>query len=443
MSPLTDNLQAPPKNGHPPILDGKGTNGYSNALAEEFQGPGFRFVRAFLLVILLLVVILLALAGFLSWYFSMDVTVEGKGVIEPQHRYLVKARITGIIKQIHVQTGQQVQAGDLLVTLDDTEWRTELAKIEADLEINQSRMREIEVAMQQERTIRQAEVTQAKLEWERMQFELERIVAEQTLSSNGTLFPRRPLEELMPVRQAQAMLKQREAGLALARQRLRAVDGRRQEIMTLEKLDGKLEQDRLQLQHQLECSAIRAPMTGTVLTDALEYRQGDHLQAGEAVLEIAEMEKWQVKIMIQEVDKPKVREGQIVKLYVNAFPHIEYQIFSGAVAEVPSKPESDMATDGVVVYPVKVAIQDAQVTNGEKVYSLAYGMSSDAKIVVERGRIIEIIWRKLLRGAGKMGKHNFHVTSDELPSLSSKSTNDTDMRINNRRSVFNKETDSQ
>ena len=133
MSPLTDNLQAPPKNGRPPILGEKGVNGHSNALVEEFQGPGFRFVRAFLLVILLLVSSLLILVGFLSWYFSMDVTVEGKGVIEPQHRYLVKARITGIIKQIHVQTGQQVQAGDLLVTLDDTEWRTELAKIEADL----------------------------------------------------------------------------------------------------------------------------------------------------------------------------------------------------------------------------------------------------------------------------------------------------------------------
>ena len=109
MPPLTADSQAPPKNGRPPILD-EGGNDHSNALdvVEEFQGPGFRFVRAFLLVILLLVGILLALAGFLSWYFSMDVTVEGKGVIEPRQKHLVKTEISGIIKEIHVRSGQNV-----------------------------------------------------------------------------------------------------------------------------------------------------------------------------------------------------------------------------------------------------------------------------------------------------------------------------------------------
>ena len=412
MSPLTDNLQAPPKNGHPPILDGKGTNGYSNALAEEFQGPGFRFVRAFLLVILLLVVILLALAGFLSWYFSMDVTVEGKGVIEPQHRYLVKARITGIIKQIHVRTGQQVQAGDLLVTLDDTEWRTELAKIEADLEINQSRMREIEVAMQQERTIRQAEVTQAKLEWERMQFELERIVAEQTLSSNGTLFPRRPLEELMPVRQAQAMLKQREAGLALARQRLRAVDGRRQEIMTLEKLGGKLEESRGLVGKKLTHSVIEAPATGRIITNDLEYRQGDRIQVGEAMLEMAEVEKWQARIMVQEVDIPRVKKGQAVRLYVNAFPHMEYQIFHGTVIEISNTTIIEKNREKATSYPIKIVFQDTKISDGQQSYSLAYGMNVEAKIIVERGRIVKLLWQKIIRKTSKYNKHDFFREND-------------------------------
>ena len=108
------------------------------SIGEEFHGPGFRFVRSFLLVILVLVGCLLVLACVLSWYFSMDLTVESKGIIEPRHRYRVKAEITGIIQQIHVRQGQQVEKGEPLVTLDDTDWRTQLQQAEKDLEVNQN-----------------------------------------------------------------------------------------------------------------------------------------------------------------------------------------------------------------------------------------------------------------------------------------------------------------
>ena len=420
MPPLTNDLQAPPKNGRPRPLKEDGANGHTNALdvVEEFQGPGFRFVRAFLLVILLLVGILLALAGFLSWYFSMDVTVEGKGVIEPQHRYLVKAEIAGIIKQIHVQTGQQVQAGDLLVSLDDTEWRAELAKVEVDLEVNQSRVREIEVAMQQERTIRQAEVTQAGLEVERMRLELERVVAEQTLYSNGTSLHRKPIEELVPVRLTQAMLNQREAGLALVQQRLRIVSEPSQEIVTIEKLRERLVQDRFQLQHWLERSRILARASGSVLTANLHHRLGDRLQAGETILEMAGMEIWQARIAISEVDIPKVKVGQAVHLYVEAFPHMKYKIFKGHMKEVPALPVTGISPSLTATYPVEVSIEDPQVVEGDRVYSLAYGMNVDAKIVVDCGRILTLMIEKLLSTIDKTSRHGINPYREEIEEVS-------------------------
>ena len=39
--------------------------------------------------------------------------------------------------------------------------------------------------------------------------------------------------------------------------------------------------------------------------------------------------------MIPEIDNPKVKAGQPVKLYVNAFPHMEYKIAEGTVTDVP------------------------------------------------------------------------------------------------------------
>ena len=127
---VTD-IQSVPQNGNGKqvqavsshMAHGKGLNKF-----EEFQGPGFRFVQSFLLLIMALVGGIVVITAFLFWHFSMDVTVDGKGVIEPVHRHRVKMPITGIIQQIHVCAGDKVEQEDMLATLDDTDWRVEIAK---------------------------------------------------------------------------------------------------------------------------------------------------------------------------------------------------------------------------------------------------------------------------------------------------------------------------
>ena len=364
------------------------------------MGPGFGFVRSFLWLVLLVSGGMVALAGLLSWHFGMDVTVEGQGVVEPRERHQVKAVIGGIIKEVHVRSGQQVEAGDLLVTLDDADWRTELQKIEADLEVNGSQQREIAQQIAQDRRIRSAEVVEARLNLDRMKIQLEQIVAEQTLYSTVALAPekiaRRPLQDLVPVRLANAALRKGGADLALAEQRLGAVEGRVQELRTLEKRRKKLEQDLARIQSRLAQSRIAAPGGGTVLARDLKRRVGDRIEAGQAILEVAETDAWQAKVMIEETDLPRIEQGQQARLYIDAFPHMEYKIFEGMVEEVPTTP-SEIAPDGCAVYSVRVAILDPDVSDEERVYSLATGMNTQAKVVVDRGRILELLWKRVLR----------------------------------------------
>ena len=397
---------------HLSTRDGQVTDNRSNVLriGEEFHGPGFRFVRSFLLVILVLAGVLLALAGVLSWYFSMDMTVESKGVVEPRHRHRVKAEIAGIIRQIHVRQGQQVEKGKPLVTLEDTDWRIQLQKAEKDLEVNQSQQRAIQQQMEQERKIRQAEVSHAKLEVERMRIQLEQVVAEQTIYSAGLLsfsVVRQPLDQLLPVRLGNAWLMDAEAGLDESQQRLQAVEGRTADLHTLRKKREKIDQERLRLENQLAKNTLRSPTTGIVLTGQLEQRVGDSLQSGETVLEVAGNEEWQARIMVKEIDLPKIKIGQPTRLYVDAFPHMEYKVFEGVVEEMSAAPVVENAVGGAV-YPIKVSIRDPQVSDGEQVYSLAYGMNAEVKVVVERGRVLELLWKKLLQSVEPVARHDFH-----------------------------------
>ena len=126
------------------------------------------------------------------------------------------------------------------------------------------------------------------------------------------------------------------------------------------------------------------------------------------MLELAEMNEWQAEIVVQEADIPRVKPGQSVRLYVGAFPHMEYKIFTGKVEEVAVEPAEDGRG-----YPVKVSISDPEVTDGAQRYILVCGMSAEARIVVERGRIATLVWRKFLRNLGRMNKQKIYLAEKE------------------------------
>ena len=93
------------------------------------------------------------------------------------------------------------------------------------------------------------------------------------------------------------------------------------------------------------------------------------------------------------------------KLHIHAFPHLEYKIFSGLVEEIAVQPEAAGAG-----YPVRVLIDDPQIDEGGQAFSLAHGMSADAHIVVERGRIAALLWRRLLRSLGEFGQQGLFLS---------------------------------
>ena len=130
---------------------------------------------------------------------------------------------------------------------------------------------------------------------------------------------------------------------------------------------------------------------------------GDRLRERETVLEVAQTDAWQARIMVKGIGLPKVEIGQPARLYVNAFPHTEYKVFEGTVEEVSAVTVIGNAVAGAV-YPIRMSIRDPQVWDGEQVYPLAYEMNG----VVERGRVLELLWKKLLQTAEPVARHDFH-----------------------------------
>lgn len=388
-------------------------NDHTNApidIIDDFKGIGFGFVKRFLLFILLSVITLIAGILFLVWNIGMNVNVEGTGVVEPSGRFEVKTKLSGIIHEVYVDRWDKVAKGGLLFKLESREWEAELEKVGKEQEINRSRMAEVEEQMRSEKKILQSEIHQTQSEIETLRLQLEQVEREyQLVKKYNFVSSKSEIDQLLPIRLKKSLLRQAQTKLQTDRERLEMVDRRYQEIETLKKMNQKLREDQHVLLRRIENTVVYAPLSGTVLTGDLERRVGDHLQMGEAVMELARLGDWQAKVMIKETEIHKVKVGQLVNLFVNAFPHMEYKIFEGTVSEIAAQSVSDKPSQETKVYPIKITVQNPEISVNSNTYSLAYGMSVEAKIAVEKGRILDLIWNRFLRTAGKIPEHDFYI----------------------------------
>ena len=387
------------------------------------SGIGFRFVRYFLLTILCIVGSMVAFICLLGWHLGMEITVAGQGRLQPTARYDVKAQRSGLIQRVHVQHGQEVTQGDLMLTLDDTDLRTELEQLEHELAMNRSRRVALVTELQRERAVLETEIARAEVAYQTAQLQLEQVRQEYQIyrtyapyREDGTLRP--PVDTLIPIRVHQTRIESAKVEIERAKRRLAALENRQEELRALEQMYEKLQVSHRLVKTRIEQMKIYAPVSGTVLTRDLNKREGDRIEAGEAVIELAELHSWQAEVLIQEVDIPKVKEGYKVRIYVNAFPHMEYKIFEGRVTDVPRKPEpitpmgAGLVSGGMsTVYPVKISVIDPHLSDGECL--LAYGMGVEAKIVTERGPIVDLLWKKFLKTVGKIGRPEIYRLEDK------------------------------
>jgi len=89
------------------------------ALLRTSRGRRLTVAAVFAAVVLVLV------------FCPLPMRVTGSAVIAPQHLVTVAAPVDGNVEAVYAHEGQRVAAGDLLASLNDWQWRTDLAASQA------------------------------------------------------------------------------------------------------------------------------------------------------------------------------------------------------------------------------------------------------------------------------------------------------------------------
>jgi HlyD family secretion protein len=259
-------------------------------------------------------------------------TVSTNGKVEPIEDFQAHAAGPGVVDKLDVHLGQQVQKGQPLVRMDDTDPRRDIATAQANIDSARASLQ----AMQQGGTADElisakANLAQAQLQQQQDQGSLsalEKLQAQGAASANEVAAAQQRLADAqVHLNQLQARRSGRYSGGEMAAQRAQLAQS---EAALAAAQRGFANVD------------IRAPFAGTVYT--ISAAQYDFVQAGETLLGIANLKKLQVRAYFDEPEIGSLRAGQPVTIDWNARPN---QVWHGHIVEAPTTVKSYGATRNV------------------------------------------------------------------------------------------------
>jgi HlyD family secretion protein len=275
------------------------------------------------------------------------------GYVVAHHKIAVGAKVMGRVAWIGVEKGDKVQQGQVLVRLEDNDFRAQSNQARANLAAAQARLDQLRAGSRPQEKIKdragvlqaQATLTNAESEYERAA----RLYRE-GVSSKAEL---------------DRALAQRDSARALveaARQSSAMTDigPRPEEIRGAE---AQVRQMKAALDYadtQLANTEIRAPVSGTVLQRIVE--RGEMVSpsafgesgARTSVVALADLNDLQIELDISQADFARLKMDQRAEIIPEAFPNLKY---SGFIAEIA--PEANRAKATVQV-KVKVENPDEQ-----------------------------------------------------------------------------------
>ena len=280
---------------------------------------------------------------------SGESVLSASGYVVAHHKIAVGAKVMGRVAWIGVEKGDRVQEGQLLVRLEDSEFRAQVNQAQANLAASQARLDRLRTGSRPEEKLKdKAAVIQAEANLKNAEAEFQRA---ESLYKSG----------VASKSEYDRALAQRDTAAALvqsARQSSAMTDiGPRKEDISA--ADAEVRQMKAALDYantQLAATEIKAPVTGTVLERIVE--RGEMVSpsafggsgARTSVVDLADLTDLQVELDISQTDFARLKPSQRAEIIPEAYPNLK---FTGFIEEIA--PEANRAKSTV---QVKVKVEN-------------------------------------------------------------------------------------
>src|SRR5271157_2440425 len=382
--PISEPPPAPTPKPAPPAEEPSGDGHAAAKTTPRWQ----KYVTPILVVLLAIAVVVTITRNWNSWeggkVYQVTDDAYVRGDLTP-----LSTKVAGIVRDVHVNDYQQVHKGDLLVELEDNDFKAQVAQASAAVEAakaaieNNVRQRELQDARiqkalagidQAKAQIAAAQAGKDAVQAELWRARLERKRQEGLFQTHSTTQQRVEVAVADEERIA-AQLASRDADLAQAKTMLRsnelATEAERRTKTVLESQEVQLyadlrakEANLVVAQVNLGYTRIYAPGDGTV--GERQVRPGQLVSPGTQVIAFVDVTKW-VQANYRETQLTNVKVGDPAELRIDEYPG---HVIHGKVVQIAPASGSQFAllppdnatgnfTKVVQRIPVKIALDDS------------------------------------------------------------------------------------
>jgi HlyD family secretion protein len=248
---------------------------------------------------------------------SNSITTNGK--VEPIHGFEAHAPLAGTVQKLLVKEGDHVQGGQLLLVMDDSKARADLAAAEARLKGAQERYSTLLAGGNEQQLLaRRSDLQKANTELDAAQRQLDALTR---LQQKGAATANEVSAAADRVARAKADLSQLQSSV-------------RYSAPERERAQGEINDAGATIQLAQETIAkcnVHSPFAGVVYY--LPVRAGGFVNPGELLLQEADLTQLQVRAFVDEPEIGRLAMGQTVQITWDAVPG---RVWEGKIAGLPS-----------------------------------------------------------------------------------------------------------
>jgi len=289
---------------------------------------------------------------------SITEKVSASGTVQPVTEVKIAPEVSGELIELNVEDGDSVRMGQQLVKIRPDVWRSQMERNEAGLSQQRANVEGSRSAL----SVAQANFTKAELDYNRQEklynqkvisdADWQTAVQAYNVAKNNLASSTQNLEE------AKFVVNSTEASVKEARENLRK-------------------------------TTVVAPMKGIV--SKLSVKKGERVlgtatMAGTEMLRIADLNKMEVRVNVNENDIVRVHYADTVLIDVDAYSNINKQ-FKGIVTNIANTAKDKTSTDAITEFEVRILIlrtsYEDQIKKGNK-FPFRPGMTASVEIITNK-----------------------------------------------------------
>ncbi|KAA1002453.1 HlyD family secretion protein [Paraburkholderia panacisoli] len=294
---------------------------------------------------------------------------------------LIAPRVAGQLSEVLVEDNQQVKTGQLMVRIDDRDFRAALMSAQADVAAAKASVANYDAEIaRQPALVDQARAT-LRADDATLEFARENASRYRNLSEAGAGTTQEQQHASSALAEELAQQARNRAALVATRQNLDVLRTQRDKAAgALAHAEAALEQAKLNLSY----TEIRAPIDGKV--GRRSARVGAFVTTGTPLLAIVPLSEAYVVANFQENQLARMRPGDTVRIKVDSFPgvtihgHVDSLSPATGVSFAPIAPDNATGNFTKVVQrvPVKITIDPGQ----QAASALSVGLSVETEVAV-------------------------------------------------------------